>query len=118
MADPRQPDERDRDADADDDSRQRQIGHLHHLRFGDAIRGQFGGGHRGQLGGAVLDARKDEHSPDDRSEEHTSELQSLMRISYAVFCLKKKKTDNKTETNKTTTCKHNTNRMQQTVVKR
>src|SRR3546814_2672767 len=31
-----------------------------------------------------------------RSEEHTSELQSLMRISYAVFCLKKKK--NKTQT--------------------
>src|SRR3546814_12998269 len=30
--------------------------------------------------------------PVDRSEEHTSELQSLMRISYAVFCLKKKKT--------------------------
>src|SRR3546814_1134136 len=28
----------------------------------------------------------------DRSEEHTSELQSLMRISYAVFCLKKKET--------------------------
>src|SRR3546814_9135414 len=33
---------------------------------------------------------------DSRSEEHTSELQSLMRISYAVFCLKKnKKTNNK-----------------------
>src|SRR3546814_8116002 len=30
---------------------------------------------------------------DGRSEEHTSELQSLMRISYAVFCLKKKKKD-------------------------
>src|SRR3546814_6587471 len=30
-----------------------------------------------------------------RSEEHTSELQSLMRISYAVFCLKKKKNKNK-----------------------
>src|SRR3546814_2345148 len=30
--------------------------------------------------------------PQRRSEEHTSELQSLMRISYAVFCLKKKKT--------------------------
>src|SRR3546814_5860342 len=30
-----------------------------------------------------------------RSEEHTSELQSLMRISYAVFCLKKKKQNNK-----------------------
>src|SRR3546814_4503656 len=29
-----------------------------------------------------------------RSEEHTSELQALMRISYAVFCLKKKKTTN------------------------
>src|SRR3546814_5559858 len=31
-----------------------------------------------------------------RSEEHTSELQSLMRISYAVFCLKKKRTHNQT----------------------
>src|SRR3546814_10592869 len=30
---------------------------------------------------------------EDRSEEHTSELQSLMRISYAVFCLKKKKNE-------------------------
>src|SRR3546814_9227201 len=30
------------------------------------------------------------HAGGDRSEEHTSELQSLMRISYAVFCLKKK----------------------------
>src|SRR3546814_8249690 len=32
-----------------------------------------------------------------RSEEHTSELQSLMRISYAVFCLKKKKNNKPTE---------------------
>src|SRR3546814_10036215 len=32
--------------------------------------------------------------PHHRSEEHTSELQSLMRISYAVFCLKKKKPNN------------------------
>src|SRR3546814_7824484 len=32
--------------------------------------------------------------PDERSEEHTSELQSLMRISYAVFCLKKNKRKN------------------------
>src|SRR3546814_6787166 len=32
-----------------------------------------------------------------RSEEHTSELQSLMRISYAVFCLKKKKKTTKTK---------------------
>src|SRR3546814_5725127 len=37
---------------------------------------------------ALLDRR--------RSEEHTSELQSLMRISYAVFCLKKKKNIRKT----------------------
>src|SRR3546814_2272212 len=34
-----------------------------------------------------------------RSEEHTSELQSLMRISYAVFCLKKKTNTNKHNTN-------------------
>src|SRR3546814_4550533 len=40
----------------------------------------------------------------DRSEEHTSELQSLMRISYAVFCLKKKKKI--TRTNNTPTQCH------------
>src|SRR3546814_4145693 len=38
-----------------------------------------------------------------RSEEHTSELQSLMRISYAVFCLKKKKNQSQKHT---TTYKH------------
>src|SRR3546814_9154556 len=47
-----------------------------------------------------------------RSEEHTSELQSLMRISYAVFCLKKKKNtiDNTTNLHKlitSTSTKHN-----------
>src|SRR3546814_2534279 len=36
--------------------------------------------------------RRDRHAGYGRSEEHTSELQSLMRISYAAFCLKKKKT--------------------------
>src|SRR3546814_2655310 len=35
---------------------------------------------------------KGQRDQDRRSEEHTSELQSLMRISYAVFCLKNKKT--------------------------
>src|SRR3546814_4269143 len=45
---------------------------------------------------AILDIRKMQDKdlpilPHQRSEEHTSELQSLMRISYAVFCLKKKK---------------------------
>src|SRR3546814_4142950 len=37
----------------------------------------------------------DPYTGGDRSEEHTSELQSLMRISYAVFCLKNKKTQQK-----------------------
>src|SRR3546814_9919451 len=51
------------------------------------------------VGGEVADDPLDEgHLLDqrhaERSEEHTSELQSLMRISYAVFCLKKKKTTN------------------------
>src|SRR3546814_7083890 len=44
----------------------------------------------GQRGGDDVDADAVSH----RSEEHTSELQSLMRISYAVFCLKNKKTAN------------------------
>src|SRR3546814_3409542 len=46
-----------------------------------------------------------------RSEEHTSELQSLMRISYAVFCLKKKNSTNKVpqyrQYTHTTTMPHN-----------
>src|SRR3546814_7058631 len=37
-----------------------------------------------------------DHRRNPRSEEHTSELQSLMRISYAVFCLKKKITQHRT----------------------
>src|SRR3546814_3434709 len=43
-------------------------------------------------GVAFLDGgvRAEDHDTDIRSEEHTSELQSLMRISYAVFCLQKK----------------------------
>src|SRR3546814_2172097 len=60
------------------------------------------GEHRGGMfvrARGVADGRTVERSwhllaegDDGRSEEHTSELQSLMRISYAVFCLKKKKT--------------------------
>src|SRR3546814_972216 len=42
----------------------------------------------------------------DRSEEHTSELQSLMRISYAVFCLKKKKKHTAHKTTISTFTKH------------
>src|SRR3546814_3286573 len=46
----------------------------------------------------VCDAAQEHTRENDdvRSEEHTSELQSLMRISYAVFCLKKKKTTKNT----------------------
>src|SRR3546814_3851823 len=49
-----------------------------------------------RLGGVgwVMNAVAISRLDDDRSEEHTSELQSLMRISYAVFCLKKKKKKN------------------------
>src|SRR3546814_1858962 len=49
------------------------------------------------LGFAFPGENRDAGSSDSRSEEHTSELQSLMRTSYAVFCLKKKKTHNKTD---------------------
>src|SRR3546814_5561450 len=42
----------------------------------------------------LLQHRPDPGRDQSRSEEHTSELQSLMRISYAVFCLKKKKKKN------------------------
>src|SRR3546814_2036895 len=53
----------------------------------------------GDLGGPILERQRQlglepgsttGMTPAERSEEHTSELQSLMRISYAVFCLKKK----------------------------
>src|SRR3546814_10230921 len=46
----------------------------------------------GDAVGDVREARGALVGGDDRSEEHTSELQSLMRISYAVFCLTKKNT--------------------------
>src|SRR3546814_6282001 len=51
-------------------------------------RGAGGGAARRRRGRKIVGRRAD------RSEEHTSELQSLMRISYAVFCLKKKKKRN------------------------
>src|SRR3546814_1985989 len=50
-----------------------------------------GGGSGGELGHLVLQAG--ERIDDGRSEEHTSELQALMRITYAVFCLKKQHID-------------------------
>src|SRR3546814_6724902 len=66
------------------------------------------GAHAGQLQrllrGELLDAARgaDDHVRRvARSEEHTSELQSLMRISYAVFCLKKKTHETNTKTTTT-----------------
>src|SRR3546814_10908843 len=50
--------------------------------------------------GNMAVANDEDETDEARSEEHTSELQSLMRISYAVFCLKKKKTQ--TAKNKST----------------
>src|SRR3546814_7423973 len=61
---------------------------------------------RGGPSGLVLPAHRDhglavriQRDRDHRSEEHTSELQSLMRISYAVFCLKKKNDKDDTTNN-------------------
>src|SRR3546814_11840230 len=45
----------------------------------------------GEWSGTPVESELSESGIAQRSEEHTSELQSLMRISYAVFCLKKKK---------------------------
>src|SRR3546814_4662784 len=56
--------------------------------------GEGGGGHR-----RFVDPETVDLDAAQRSEEHTSELQSLMRISYAVFCLKKK---NHNDTHKNT----------------
>src|SRR3546814_8841490 len=65
---------------------------------------QARGGDRIVCPGAATDGGKSVRDREKRrrSEEHTSELQSLMRISYAVFCLKKKKkkTENKYTNNK------------------
>src|SRR3546814_11798931 len=56
-----------------------------------------GSGERHRFGASLDQDAEQEVSGVRRSEEHTSELQSLMRISYAVFCLKKKKKKNTKE---------------------
>src|SRR3546814_9449492 len=55
------------------------------------LEGVVNGGNRVTREFHVDDGADDLHNLASRSEEHTSELQSLMRISYAVFCLKKQK---------------------------
>src|SRR3546814_9523891 len=59
----------------------------HHLEALDEVAGELAERDRARVGQLL----------EERSEEHTSELQSLMRISYAVFCLKKKKQNTKTQ---------------------
>src|SRR3546814_5944958 len=85
-------------------------GHLSGITTGlDGLNGKIGGLHKSDLVilagrpamGKTALATNLAFSAALRSEEHTSELQSLMRISYAVFCLKKKK-------NKNNTIKHTT----------
>src|SRR3546814_6627505 len=66
----------------------------HRRREGACAPGQPVGDQRdlvGRLGFGLHERLRRPRSGEERSEEHTSELQSLMRISYAVFCLKKKK---------------------------
>src|SRR3546814_2130561 len=74
------------------------VEHLQHVDVLQAIDGVATNTHSGRLAQAQFSQLR--HSfvcqragAADRSEEHTSELQSLMRISYAVFCLKKKNTN-------------------------
>src|SRR3546814_6476868 len=55
------------------------------------------GGHYRQTAAGKQGVKKTNGRAGIRSEEHTSELQSLMRISYAVFCLKKKKNQKHTK---------------------
>src|SRR3546814_7027024 len=74
------------------------------MRFGAEFGGQVGklaAPHAGAGRIAALRHEAVDHAVENhvvRSEEHTSELQSLMRISYAVFCLKKKKKNTHTKT--------------------
>src|SRR3546814_5590092 len=68
---------------------------LHDFELADAIFifGQNPGTNHPRMLGELRRASKRGAAIASRSEEHTSELQSLMRISYAVFCLKKKNTN-------------------------
>src|SRR3546814_4722064 len=69
----------------------RSLGPFHALQAGARSRGPDPLPCRRRLAPTVAGACDDHGQGPGRSEEHTSELQSLMRISYAVFCLKKKK---------------------------
>src|SRR3546814_7107832 len=70
----------------------------HEIRVQRAVKSSIAGASAGQPANKAppCAARRMHWFHSSRSEEHTSELQSLMRISYAVFCLKKKKYHNDT----------------------
>src|SRR3546814_8044489 len=82
-----------------DDGQRRRLNRRQRTAGIGRLRGEAGGERRGDfraalpraLAGEARALGLNETGVDIRSEEHTSELQSLMRISYAVFCLKKKK---------------------------
>src|SRR3546814_5200822 len=61
--------------------------HMNQIRYGQIMKY---GAERGEVGNKLGDVHYSKFAEMLRSEEHTSELQSLMRISYAVFCLQKK----------------------------
>src|SRR3546814_7360568 len=74
------------------------IFHFDHERIPERIVHARGSGAHGvfECTRAIPELTKASIFQKERSEEHTSELQSLMRISYAVFCLKKKRNDKST----------------------
>src|SRR3546814_9766505 len=72
----------------------KQVTHLRHPHRIVGV-GKLQRPNRRPLADEYRDMDEDPDDQRDRSEEHTSELQSLMRISYAVFCLKKKKNINR-----------------------
>src|SRR3546814_6306325 len=69
--------------------------------FGDALQSALAEVNALQAQSSAATTAYEKGETTDRSEEHTSELQSLMRISYAVFCLKKKRNTNKANMYKT-----------------
>src|SRR3546814_7693500 len=88
---PEEHEEADGEEDADEDERGQRREECRHLLAGDVPDATHGPppSHRRRRRSAQRPPRC-RADPRKRSEEHTSELQSLMRISYAVFCLKKK----------------------------
>src|SRR3546814_4508290 len=101
-------------------SRRRASPHRQHdladmiARFEPAVRVGGLGEREGGVDLGLQSSRLDERP---RSEEHTSELQSLMRISYAVFCLKKKNEHSEKNTNTHTRLRTHTKNLRRRIQK-